>query len=431
MTKAKKKEDTAGTSVADTSIGKVISVEFMDHAAKLKAEAAKKLAELDAALIANPKLSVRDQLRFLTTSRDGGLFANPYLLEEVPGWNRRDMTAQENKDHVRKLGLSMATKIRGTENSRGVTDAVGFVFRDNRIKITSGHCRRAASLFSLESLDANFSDVPLLAEAKDTSDYEVALGQHTRNTGKEFNPIEKGAHYLYLRETFGKSDAEIAEDIGMTATHVGQCIGYHNTFSSNEGIMALIRSGYVSVAFAVSVVAGQDGGDMDAALEVLCGAVEIAKAEGAPKAMPKHADRFVAEHAAKNPELYETGAAETGNGADSVSGGGDEATGVAEGAAEGAGEDTADVGTGTGAGSRGAKKRATEATTAKKPDATAPVGTVVSPEPSSAYTRKDEITDNWAAICDRKKKAIMALLSDPEKTAFERFLKSCLQGIVE
>jgi hypothetical protein len=329
----------------------------------------------------------------------------------MPGWNRRDMLAQENKDHVRKLAISMATKQRGTENSRGVTDAIGFVFRDNRIKITSGHCRRAAALFALESLDANFSDVPLLAEAKDTSDYEVALGQHTRNTGKEFNPVEKGAHYLYLRETFGKTDAEIAEDIGMTATHVGQCIGWHKTLSSNEGIMELIRSGYVSVAFAVSVVSNQINGDMDAALEVLLGAVEIAKAENAPKAMPKHAERFVAQHAAANQEAYKA-VGETAPASVSP-----ESAAPAESAP--------DVGR---TGSRGASKRATE--TAKKPSS-APVGSIVSEEKPGTYTKVDEIIDDFAGIADRKKKAIMALLNDPERTIFERFLKARLQGIID
>lgn len=424
MTKAAKKKDESATVTEDTSVGQVIPVDFMDHSAKLKADAEKKIAELTAALAVNPKLSARDQVRILTVTRDGGLFANPYLLEEMPGWNRRDMLAQENKDHVRKLAISMSTKLRGTENSRGVTDAIGFLFRDNQIKITSGHCRRAAALFALESLDANFSDVPLLAEAKDTSDYEVALGQHTRNTGKEFNPVEKGAHYLYLRETFGKTDAEIAEDIGMTATHVGQCISYHNTLASNEGIMALIRSGYVSVAFAVSVVANQINGDMEAALEVLLGAVEIAKAEKAPKAMPKHAERFVVEHAAANREAYEA-AGETPSGTETAP----ETTSGTDSGATDADSGEADAGTGTGAGSRGAKKRATETTTTKKPDAAPPPSTVVSEKP--AYTKGDEIVDDFAAVADRKKKSIMALLSDPEKTSFERFLKARLQGIID
>jgi hypothetical protein len=388
MTKAAKKTD------ASPKTGEVISVDFGggDHVAKLRTTAANLTAKAAQLLVEKKSNGVRD----IVTLRDGAMRANPYLLNIMPGWNRRNLATAENREHILALASDMATIDAETGKPRGVQEPLAFIW-NGKIDVTSGHCRYAAVMHAIEVLGAKIEDVPIVAEAKGISPLRLAINQYVRNTGKQFNPLEKGAYYLWLREEFKMSDADIKDQTGVSIPHIVGCIRAHETLSNNPALMAFIEDGSVAVTLAVEVVEGNEH-DMDVVIPLLTGATALAKERGAKKTMMKHVMAFAAAHNAKHGFVVEE----------------------PEAPASAPASESRGLVVGGKASSKSGKASTPEPTAGKAGKAAA-----------SVSEKREEIAIVMASILDKNHAAVLKLLggtASKEGKTLETFLTTFLQG---
>ena len=355
-------------------------------------------------------------IKAATVRRTEVLHIDPRRFQIEPGWNTRNMQSADTREHIKGIQASASEILPDTSKPRGIVTPLTFVQKGNAWVIRSGHCRWTAVMAAIKA-GVDIPTIPVM-RASD-SELEQAISQFTDNNGLPFTPIERGAHYKMLRDKHGMDITEIGKAIGKTASHVSQCIGYHDALTPHADIMEMIETGYVSVAFAKDIF-DENEGDTELALYILRGAVEIAMEKGANKAMPKHARLVLERHRQEHPEVYADEGAEGTEGADAGTGATTEA-----GAAE-APAGKADTPASTGKGGSGGGK--TPAVATKAGGASAAPPTLSRNE--AVDVARDEICTDLATLMNRPgmRKKLYELFGDTNRAKVDRFIAGALQG---
>lgn len=145
------------------------------------------------------------------------------------------------------------------------------------IYIADGHTRFAAVQKAIES-GAEIKAVPAIFRPTGTT-IEQVMGDTVRNnTGEPLSPYELSVVVARLKETFGRSDDEIAATLGKTKRYVQDLLVLS---TAPAAIRNSVLKGEIAAAEAVRTIRKEGGGK---AAEKIKEAVEKAKAAGKDKA---------------------------------------------------------------------------------------------------------------------------------------------------
>jgi|HigsolmetaAR203D_1030402.scaffolds.fasta_scaffold13613_1 Predicted transcriptional regulators len=201
---------------------------------------------------------------------------SPYDLSVKPGWNSRDPNDPSNAEHIDNLARSIA--------EHGVKQPLTIYQEDGKFFVEDGHCRLEAALRAIERYGAQKDMlIPVRMGDKEATEQDRVLSQIIRNSGKPLSPIEMGTVFKTLRN-LGMSDSEIARRSAVSRPWVSMLV---DLVDMPPAITDLVRSGAISATLAIETVK-DFGGDVQAAAEVLRGAVDAAKASGKDRATAKH-----------------------------------------------------------------------------------------------------------------------------------------------
>lgn len=264
----------------------IASTPKSEVAQRLAAEAREQLAK-----VSLPENKKKGTLRTLTASGSGELFQlNPYLISIHEGWNCRDLSSQDNIDHIDDLARNIA--------QIGVKQPLTVVLNGKEPFLTDGHCRLLATFRAIEVYGAEISAVPVIVESGLVDEPDRKLSQIVKNSGKRPSVIEMGRLFADMYENFKWTPEKIADRLGnMTAARVSQMIEFMK--NSNNTINSMITKGEISHTLASDILR-ESGNNPEDAAQVLTEAVENAKAEGKTKATKKHvADKITPKVAMK------------------------------------------------------------------------------------------------------------------------------------
>lgn len=205
-------------------------------------------------------------------TRDSFMFdPDDIVIEE--GFNSRDFTLKENREHLAALKASIKVN--------GIRKPVTVRFDDGKAILTDGETRlRAARELKAEGVEIQ---VPAIGENRGMNDADRIANQVVDNSGKQFSPLELGNNYTRL-VAFGWTPKQIAERVGKTTAHVN---GVLALMEAPAAVHKLIRNGQVAASQALDTIK-KHGAEKGAA--TIAKAVERAKAAGKTKATGKHVD---------------------------------------------------------------------------------------------------------------------------------------------
>lgn len=351
-------------------------------------------------------------IKAATIRRTEVLHIDPRRFQIEPGWNTRNMLSADTRDHVKGLQASISEILPETGKPRGVVTPLSFTQKDGAWVIRSGHCRYAAVMAAIKT-GVDIPTIPVM-RASD-NEREQAISQFTDNNGLPFTPIERGAHYKMLRDQHSMDITEIGAAIGKTASHVSQCIGYHDALTPHEDIMEMINTGYVSVAFAKDIL-DENRDDLESALYILRESVTLAMSLKANKAMPKHARMVVARHMMEHPELYPDETGETG--------------GDTETSGETSGETTTEVPAAPAGGKPAAGGKGSKAPAVATKAGTAPATTAGLSRNEKVEQARDEICTDLATLMNKgpNRKKLYELFGDQHRGKVDRFIAGAING---
>ena len=198
---------------------------------------------------------------------------NPYDLHIKEGWNFRDFDEPDEQAALLELAESIA--------ARGVNTPLKVYVENDLVYVSAGHRRRADTLIAIERLGAEIRSVPCIMGPRGETEPDRVLEQLTTNTGKPPSQLQVAGIFSKLLR-FGWTEQEIGRQAGMSVQKVRQTLDLQ---ALPEAVKAMVQSGEVSANMARETVkrVGEAAGEAQ-----LSEAVAVAKATGAPRAMPKH-----------------------------------------------------------------------------------------------------------------------------------------------
>jgi len=186
-------------------------------------------------------------------------------LEEMPGYNTRDMESPETIAHIQ---MADAIKDSGNAGFPPITVAQ----KDGKIYVYQGHCRlRAHKLAASEGAPIK----GILAMVDSRKDEDKTLDLLTSNNGLPLTQLEKAKAVERLLN-FSWTQADIARKMGVSETYVGNLVVLVN---APEPVKEMVASGKVSATTAIAEVKKQG----ERAAESLGEAVEQADKVGRKK----------------------------------------------------------------------------------------------------------------------------------------------------
>lgn len=220
---------------------------------------------------------------FKSMSKKGGLASisqgssdvhqiDPRQLHVKNGWNVRDWSLQENKDHIEQLSWSIG--------EIGVKQPLTVVWQDNKAWIDDGECRYRAVMLCIER-GINVKTVPCRsAERIGANEVDRRFNRYIANTGKQFNQLELAQDFKWFLDQ-GWDQASIAKKAGLSQGRVSQILA---TLTMPQPVKALVAAGTVSTSLAMDVVRteGENAG------KVLAQAAQTVKDEGGTTIKPSH-----------------------------------------------------------------------------------------------------------------------------------------------
>lgn len=202
----------------------------------------------------------------------GTLIFDPRRIEEMPGYNTRDMESEATKAHIR--GMADAIKENGNDTFPPIT-----IYQEGEhIYVMAGWCRRRAHILAMEE-GAEVKGI-LCMNAGKRSPEEMALDVLSSNDGLPLTPLEKAQAVKRLR-SFMWSVEEIAKRRGWSVSTVRNLLAL---VEAPEPVKEMVRTGEVSATQAVSEMRKAP----DKAPEKIREAVDRAKSEGKEKATGRH-----------------------------------------------------------------------------------------------------------------------------------------------
>lgn len=193
---------------------------------------------------------------------------DPRVLKVRDGWNCRDLGAQDTREHIEGLALSIAEV--------GVKEPLTVFWEDGAAWVSDGHCRLKATLLAIKN-GADIKTVPVKSEERHANDADRLFSQVIRNSGKPFSALESAKVYQKLLG-YGWTQAEIAKKAGVSQARVSQVL---ELLTLPEGVKQMVSAGQVSPSLAVAAVAEHSSAKAE---NILKGAVAAAKEEGRTKA---------------------------------------------------------------------------------------------------------------------------------------------------
>lgn len=197
---------------------------------------------------------------------------NPFLIQIKKGFNCRDFSSEENRQHILFLAESIAEK--------GVLKPLTVYLDQGQLFLADGECRLLATFYAIEKLNAEIQTVPVIMESKGVNEAERVASQIIHNSGKPFTPLEMVQTIKRLLG-FGWAPARIAQETTISVAKQNQLL---ELGAIPEEVKALVAEGAVSPHLAVKTVKEEGN---EAAAETLTAAVESAKAQGRKRALPK------------------------------------------------------------------------------------------------------------------------------------------------
>jgi len=211
------------------------------------------------------------RLKEMAVGRGGDIFLfDPELIEEIPGYNCRDMESHETQDHIRK----MADAIHAGGTSAFPPITIGQ--KDGRIFVYAGYCRRRAFLLAKQE-GAPIKGISAVANTQ--SEEERTLDLLASNDGLPLTSIEK-AQVVKRLLSFQWTPAEIAKRRGVTVSAIQNLVALIDAPSE---IREMVKNGEVSATQAVKTIREKG----ETAVEIVSDAVTRAKSAGKKKATQK------------------------------------------------------------------------------------------------------------------------------------------------
>ena len=204
-------------------------------------------------------------------SRGTLLNVDPRNIHVMDDLNARNLATQDNVEHIEWLSKSIATE--------GVKVPLTVFQQDNKLYVSDGHCRLAATLLAIEG-GADIKTVPCIPEARGTNDVDRILSQNVFNSGKQLTPLERGVNFKKA-VALGASVAHIAKAVGMSTSYVHQVINFQ---AAPAEVHAAVANGEISSTLALDLVRERG---VEEGAKAVKEAVTAAKAEG-KKATAKH-----------------------------------------------------------------------------------------------------------------------------------------------
>jgi len=183
---------------------------------------------------------------------------SPFDIHVKPGWNTRDFSTPENREHVEALAGSIA--VRGVEQPLIVYTEGGTLY------LSDGECRLRATLHAINVLGKEILSVPVRMEPRGSNDADRIAGQLVRNSGKQLSPMEKAE--VVRRLLAYKWDVEkIAGHVGLTPGRVKQLLEVlelpeemrqhvaHGAVSASEAVKVTREHGHAAPAIVEAAVA--------------------------------------------------------------------------------------------------------------------------------------------------------------------------------
>lgn len=204
-------------------------------------------------------------LKEIAKGRSDVFMIDPRELQVKGGWNCRDLNEPTNRAHVMELKASIA--------EIGVVTPLVVFREDDKIYVSDGHCRLAATLLAI-SEGAAIESVPVKTEGRAANEADYVLRQIL--DGKPKTAFELGAVCKRLLG-FGWTVDQIAARSGKSASAINASLDLQG---ATPEVQRLVASGRVSASEAVKVVR-KEGAN---AAKVLNDAVDHATQRGATKA---------------------------------------------------------------------------------------------------------------------------------------------------
>jgi ParB-like chromosome segregation protein Spo0J len=127
------------------------------------------------------------------------------------GFNVRDFTSAENKDHIKRLAVLIG--VSGVETPVHVR-AVG-----DRIVITDGECRVRASVIAAEAGSKEVATIPARLDPHGEDEAYRTESLVVKNTGRPLAMLETLEVIKRLR-AFGRTQSDVQAALGFTRTHM-------------------------------------------------------------------------------------------------------------------------------------------------------------------------------------------------------------------
>jgi ParB/RepB/Spo0J family partition protein len=224
------------------------------------------------------KNAKQDGLKKITVEvRDGLSRVNPLALSVLRDWNFRDLTTLEEKQDLLELAHQIAAS--------GVLNPIAVFNEKGAWCIEDGHRRLAATMIAITVLGAEIRSVPVRQTSKLHNKSERLFSQFILNTGKQPSVLETAFIFKQLI-SLGWTEEDIQKKTGKSKTRVGQLLDM-NTMP--QEIIALTRLPDIKVK--PSLLHERfllNDRDPEATLAELSSAIEVAKAGGYDRVMPKH-----------------------------------------------------------------------------------------------------------------------------------------------
>src|ERR1700722_16692525 len=143
-------------------------------------------------------------------------------------------------------------------------------------EIVAGERRwRAAQL-------AKLHDVPVVVrDLADAEALEIAIIENVQRA--DLNALEEAAAYQELIDRFGRTQEQVAKDVGKSRPHIANTI---RLLRLPEGVLTLIREGKLTAGHARTLLGVTD--PEAAAREILAGGMNFSQAEQRSKSAKKH-----------------------------------------------------------------------------------------------------------------------------------------------
>lgn len=219
---------------------------------------------------------------------------DPRQVTIEPGWNVRDVTTTEAKEHIASIKASILARVNEEPPLPGLIKPIEVRYdrKSGRVTLVDGQCR----LIACRELWDEGNQVYVPCKVLEGSEDQLFASSISSNGGKPLTQWEIGIGCRKLNTGFGWSVDRIAAHILKPRRYVTDAIALANTDSDTKSMLA---AGEVTPGAVLHAVK-ESNGDQKAASESLKKKVEAKRppqATMAPKAKPEPVTRPKAQSA--------------------------------------------------------------------------------------------------------------------------------------